>query len=158
MIYSCPVIKHKLLSFQRELCSAEVYIKNLNGALFSSPRNTWWDFYGQARNHFVVKDLCIWAAKMTGDTLSELLFILVQHFVLKIASEFKTIIARKESITEQIQRCQRVNLLEKDLGSLSRSTFLFWGWSKWWLRWERDSGEKVIFLDQKMAQWLKSLT
>lgn len=39
---------------------------------------------------------------MTGDTLCELLFILARNFVLKIVSEFKTIIARKESIAEHI--------------------------------------------------------
>lgn len=84
-----------------------------------------------------MKDLCIWAAKMTGDTLSELLFILVQHFVLKIASEFKTIIARKESIIEQIQRCHRVNLLERTLGvSLGQPSYSGGGANG-------DSGEKV---------------
>jgi hypothetical protein len=72
--------------------------------------------------------------------LRELLFILVQNFVLKIVSEFKAIVARKESTTEQTHRCQRVNLLGRNLGvkPLGQPSSSADGANG-------DSGKKVIF-------------
>lgn len=150
MIYSCPVIESKLQSFRRELCRAEVYIKNLSGALFSSLRSTWWDFYGQARNYFVVKDLCIWAANKIGDIEGAVVYPCTK-FCFKNSVWIQSYSSKKGKHHWTNPQMPESKSAGKELGSqTSRSTLFFCRWGKWRLRQESH------FLDQKIAQWLKS--